>query len=131
MLELFKDFFDSFLSFFALGHLRSESLLSESSWLTVDFAKAVFGRELLDVVLVVVVEFDLWVLLELFHLLLDLGDLLEALVLACLDHLVDFIHLSLVPFDFRLVVVATLLKENARLEHVVIGFDKHVRLKDG
>ncbi len=61
LFKLGQDLINTLLSLFTLGHLRSQPLLSESSWLTICLAKTIFGRKLLDVVLVILVELNLWI----------------------------------------------------------------------
>jgi hypothetical protein len=50
------------------------------------------------------------------------------LVLACCYHFVDLIDLSLIPFNLRLVVVASILEEDTGREHVIVALDQTVRL---
>ena len=52
ILQFIYQTINSLLSLFTLCHLSSHSFLGQASWLTKDFAKTFFGRQLLDTVTV-------------------------------------------------------------------------------
>ena len=78
--------------------------------------------------LVFLVEVNLRFFVESVHFFNELAYFFETLLLAGIDHGVDFVDLVLVPFDFRLIIVATVLEELAAAKHIVVGLDKQVWL---
>lgn len=54
---------------------------------------------------IIIIEFNLWILLQLAHFLYQLFNSFQSLVFACSNHSVDLINLTLVPFNLRFVVV--------------------------
>lgn len=78
--------------------------------------------------LVLLIELFLWLDSKSFHFLDELLNFLKPLVLASDDHLVDLIHLLLVPFDLSCIVVTPVFKKLAASKHSIVLLDKEVGL---
>jgi len=103
--------------------------LGETSRLAVGFSKTILGRQLFNALLIGVRELRFWVDLEPLHFLDQLFHLLQPLIFALDNHLIDFIHLPLIPFNLSLVVVAAILEELARSKHFVVVMNQKVWLE--
>lgn len=58
--------------------------------------------------------------LQSFDLLDEFLNLLQSRFLALDDHIIDLVHLALVPFYFGLIVVASRFEELAGLQHFLV-----------
>ena len=59
-----------------------------------------------------------WILLQESNLSIDVFSLLETLLLALFNYLINVVHLPAVPLNFCLRVVAAIREELAVLEHL-------------
>jgi len=123
-----EDFVDPFLSFFALCHFWPETFLGISSWLAIGFSKSIFCWQLIDTLLVLSVEVLSWFHMQSLHFLDEFLHFHLSLVFAGLDHSIDLFHLSSVPFNFGLVIITAVFKEQATWKHVIVLLNQQVRL---
>ena len=112
-LQLLDQPLNSFLRLLALCHLASQLLLREASRLSECLAESLLGTEVVDAALVVFLELLVGLAHQLLHVAVDFLHLGVSLLLGLHDHVVDFLHLVLVPVDLLVRVVPAGLEELA------------------
>jgi hypothetical protein len=112
--KLFKHFVYPFLSFFTFSHFCNNSFLSESSWLTIFFTKAIFCRKFFYSLLVTDCKLCFGVNFQSLHFFNQFLYFFLSLFFTSFNHFIDFIHLCLIPFNFRLIIGSPIFKKLTR-----------------